>query len=220
MKILIVDDHPLFLEGIKPIIDKLGGDTVLLIADCCRNALDSVRQHSDLSLILLDLRLPDMDGFVVLKTSIENNPDIPVVILSASTLRSDMKRTLAAGAKGFICKSSSPPVVVNALRLVLAGGVYIPPEMVAVGSFTSTVGNADPAAEINGQQNIHLTPRQLEVLSLLTDGKGRSNKEIARTLRCSEATVKVHVTSILKSLGVKNRIQVMNAAKKLGLFIL
>jgi DNA-binding NarL/FixJ family response regulator len=161
-----------------------------------------------------------MDGFIVLKTSLENNPDVPVVILSASTQRGDMQRALAAGAKGFICKSSSPSVVINALRLVLAGGVYIPPEMVTVGNFTGTAGNTDSALENTGRKSIHLTPRQLEVLSFLTDGKGRSNKEIARKLGCSEATVKVHVTSILKSLGVVNRIQVKDAAEKLGLLTL
>ncbi len=220
MKTLIIDDHPLFLEGIKPVINKLGDNVELLTANCCEAALGLVPQHSDLSLVLLDLRLPDMDGIIVLKTSHENNPDVPVVILSASTQRGDMQRALAAGAKGFICKSSSPSVVINALRLVLAGGVYIPPEMVAVGNITDIASHSDSVSENNCRQSIHLTPRQLEVLSLLTDGKGRSNKEIARKLGCSEATVKVHVTSILKSLGVVNRIQVKDAAEKLGLLTL
>ena len=220
MKILIIDDHPLFLEGIKPVVNKLGENVELLTANCCEAALGLVPRHSGLSLVLLDLGLPDMDGYIVLKTSLENNPDVPVVILSASTQRDDMQRALAAGAKGFICKSSSPSVVINALRLVLAGGVYIPPEMVTVGNVTSTAGTTDSVSENNGQQSIHLTPRQLEVLSLLADGKGWTNKEIARKLGCSEATIKVHVTSILKSLGVVNRIQVKDAAEKLGLLTL
>lgn len=217
MKILIIDDHPLFLEGIKPVIDKLGDSLELLTADCCETALELISQHSDLSLILLDLQLPDRDGFFVLEASLKLNPDLPVVILSASTQRAEMQRALKAGAKGFICKSSSPSMVVNAIGLVLAGGFYIPPEMVMVGNFSAIADNTDSALENNSRQSINLTPRQLEVLCLLADGSGRSNKEIGRMLGCCEATVKAHVTSILKSLGVKNRMQVSKAAEKLGL---
>ena len=217
MKVLIIDDHPLFLEGIKPVLAKLDDNVELLIANCCETALSLLQQHSDLALILLDLKLPDMNGFNVLKVSSEYNPQLPVVILSASTRLGDMQHAFAAGAKGFICKSSSPSVVINALSLVLSGGVYIPPEIMTVGDFSGTLDNSNSTLENNCRKSIQLTPREIEVVSLLTNGEGWSNKEIAKSLGCCEATIKAHVTSILKSLGVKNRIQVVDAVQKLGL---
>ena len=126
MKIMVVDDHPLCLEGMRLILDKLGSNVELLIAHSCTTAVDLMDAHSDVNLILLDLRLPDADGFTLMTASFERIPQAPVVILFASTRRSDMQQALAAGAKGFICKSSPPSVVLNALNLVLAGGIYTP----------------------------------------------------------------------------------------------
>lgn len=216
MLILLVDDHPLFLEGIKPLLEKLHNNVELLIAQSFQSAHDFMDSHPDIELVLLDLNLPDTDGFILLQASLERLPETPVVMLTASTQRSDMQRTLSKGARGYICKSSAPAIVLNALNLVLAGGIYIPPEMVQQSQASYLEKNL--ASDMNVElSDVHLTPRQREVLDLLVDGRGLSNKHIARFLDCSEATVKAHVTALLKTMNVKNRGQVKKAAEELGL---
>ncbi|MDH5257831.1 MAG: response regulator transcription factor [Gammaproteobacteria bacterium] len=210
MKILIVDDHALFREGLCHVLEALEDQVNILEASNYEFAIEYVSNNPDLDLVLLDLHMPDKDGYSVLNTLTEYFPATPVVILSASNLRSDMQCTLDAGAMGFISKDTTSVVMLNALRLVLSGGVYVPTVMVQ-----------NQESEQEKKQNINnapfLTPRQLQVLTLMATGN--SNKEIGVQLILAEATVKMHVTSIMKSLGVKNRTQAAMAAGKLGLCI-
>lgn len=216
MEILIVDDHPLFLEGISPLLEKLVSNVELFTAQTSQVALELMDSHQNLELILLDLNLPDTNGLSLLQSSRERLPKTPVVMLTASTRHSDMQSALSEGAKGYICKSSTNPVVLNALSLVLAGGIYIPPEMVQ-GIHTDSFEQYAKAKPVNRtNKSIYLTPRQIEVLTLLIDGKGRrTNKDIANALDCSEATVKVHITALLKAMDVSNRIELQIVAKEL-----
>lgn len=217
MKILIVDDHPLFVEGVRPALEKLSATVELLSARSSQEARELMDSHDDLKLILLDLSLPDEDGLSLLRSSRAFLDKAPVVLLTASRRLSDMQAALAAGAKGYICKSSTLEVVRSALSLVIAGGVYIPPEMIqdATGEFQQLEETTNAAAVTRA--TIRLTPRQTEVLKLLVDGQGRSNKEIANLIGCSEATIKVHVTALLKAMDVSNRVQLQTAARQLGL---
>jgi DNA-binding NarL/FixJ family response regulator len=128
---------------------------------------------------------------------------LPIVVLSGSEDRADMRRALNRGAMGFIPKSATAPVMLSALRLVLAGGVYVPPAMV------ESSGSADDCA-----QRV-LTPRQIDVLARVIEGQ--QNKAIAAALGLSEATVKAHVTALFKTLNVRNRTQAARAAERLGL---
>ena len=128
MKILLVDDHVLLRDALRGVIRELIDDATVLEASDCRQATKLIEAHPDLHLILLDLNLPDRDGVAVLADLRKRYATISVVVLSASYDRENVIRTLDLGALGFITKSSARDVMVNALRLVLGGGIYIPPE--------------------------------------------------------------------------------------------
>jgi len=140
-------------------------------------------------------------------------PDIPVVILSASDDAQTMRKSLDRGASGFIPKSTSHDVMLSALNLVIAGGVYIPPGMLNEGSEEQHGENDKSVSGSDADIKARLTERQLEVLRLLA--KGHQNKMIAKSLGVSEHTVKIHVTAILKALGVKNRTQAVLVAQQM-----
>ncbi len=162
--------------------------------------------------MLLDLALGKEDGLSVLARISEHAPSVPVVIVSATETTSVIRRALACGAAGFLPKSADSTTLIAALRLVLDGGIYVPPAVLnseAVDD-TSVASRANPA-----RHNHNLTLRQLEVLSLLS--KGLSNKGIARRLNLSESTVKLHIAAILRALGVNNRTQAALVAERLDL---
>jgi len=206
VKILIADDHALFREGMCHVLGGLTESVTLLQASECESALKHATDHPDLDLVLLDLNMPGKDGFAVLDTFSNHYPALPVVILSASNRRNHIQRALDAGALGFIPKDTTSAVMLSALRLVLSGGIYVPP----------AIAIAEKPADKKSQHNTqYFTPRQLETLAFLA--KGYSNKEIARYLGLSEATIKMHVTAIFKILGVSNRTQAVLAVEKLGL---
>src|SRR5712672_1433802 len=129
MKILVVDDHVLIREALRGVLKELKQDAVVLEAADCRQAMASVQSQTDLGLILLDLNLPDRDGFSVLGELRERYPAISVVVLSAQQDRGSVIRALDLGALGFIPKSGQRDVMLSALRLIFAGGIYIPPEI-------------------------------------------------------------------------------------------
>lgn len=211
MKILLVDDHPMVLEGMKALLRQLDDNVEVVTAQTGHSALELMSAQPSPSLTLLDITLPDMDGFVALRICREHHPLTPVVVLSASDRQADMQRALDEGAAGFIPKASPPAVVLSALRLVLAGGVYVPKELVT-GTQPSPHGDALTVPVASAQTAPQLTPRQGDVLRLLMDG--RSNKDIGRSLGCCESTVKAHVTRVLRALGVANRTQAARAAEK------
>lgn len=206
MKILIVDDHALFREGLCHVLNSLENEVSTLEAANYDRALQNVSENPDLDLVLLDLNMPGKDGFTALDSFANLYPALPVVILSASNQRSDMQRALDAGAMGYIPKDTTSSVMLGAIRLILSGGVYVPPNMVL---------QEKPNTQSGINHSSSLTPKQLEVLSLLI--QGCSNKDIAMEMKLAESTVKMHVTAILKSLGVSNRTQAAIAAEKMGL---
>lgn len=215
MKILVVDDHHLIREGMRPVLRQLasGAEAVeVLDAATFGEARAHLQRHADVELVLLDLRLPDASGLDALDELQRTRPDVPVVLMSGEDDAASVRAALERGALGYIPKSSSAPVVLNALRLVLAGGVYVPPEILQ--------GDRAPAAQAPRSRRVDparlgLTPRQMDVLALLVGGK--SNKEICRELDLSEGTVKAHLAAIFKALGVANRVQAVIEAGKLGL---
>ena len=206
MKILIVDDHALFREGLCHVLEALEGDVSILEAADYDRALLRASENPDLDMVLLDLNMPGKDGFAALTTFAELYPALPVVILSANNQRREIQRSLDAGAMGYIPKDTSSTVMLNALRLVFAGGIYVPQAMVE--KYVSD------SKGIDGNQPA-FTARQLQVLELII--QGYSNKDIAHEIALAEGTVKMHVTSILKNLGVNNRTQAAMAAEKMGL---
>jgi DNA-binding NarL/FixJ family response regulator len=206
VKILVADDHALIREAFRHLLTELNPDVTVLEAGDCDGTCRLVEQHPDLDLLLLDLRLPGTGGLATLEKLRAEYPTLPVVVVSALEDPATVRGVIARGAMGFIPKSSSNDLMLSALRLVLSGGRYLPPEILAS-------PGADEAPQSAAQ--LHLTDRQREVLLLMAQGK--SNKQICRELGLAEATVKIHVTAILRALKVTSRAQAIVAVNRLGL---
>ncbi|MDH3287175.1 MAG: response regulator transcription factor [Betaproteobacteria bacterium] len=216
MKILVVDDHPLIREAVKQVLQALDQGLELREAQTSAEALEVTRGNNDISLILLDLALPGADGFEALRQLREEFPGIPVVVLSASEQPETVMRAIDRGAMGFIPKTSSSQLLIQALRLVLSGGIYLPPEVLRKQNGASLRPTDQTAAsQLRDPRELGLTERQSQVLTLLVQGK--PNKLICRDLNLAEGTVKIHVTAILRALGVANRTQAVIAVSRLGL---
>lgn len=213
MKILVVDDHTLIREALRSVLKELKGDATVFEASDSRQAMTLVAEHgNELGLILLDLNLPDRDGFATLSELRERYPAVAVVVLSGQQDRASVVKALDIGALGYIPKSGQRDVMVSALQLVFAGGIYIPPEILARSDTAET--EAPPARPKATPAELGLTGRQLDVLALMMQGK--SNKAICRVLDLAEPTVKNHVTAILKALKVTNRTEAVIAAREMG----
>ncbi|MGD2081560.1 MAG: response regulator transcription factor [Chromatiales bacterium] len=217
VKVLIADDHELVRKGLRQSLAQLPYDVDVLEASNAREVLDAVEAQSDLSLIVLDLRMPDTQGMGLLRHLCNELPEVPVVVLSAAEDRDSIRKTIDLGASGFIPKSAASEVMLKAVDLVLAGGIYLPPAIFrAPGAAEWLDRDLDEESEgLRQRVEETLTSRQLDVLGLL--GRGASNKEIARELQLSENTVKIHVAAILRGLKVSNRTQAGVVAQKIGL---
>lgn len=208
MKILLADDHPLFREGVKPVLKKLDADVEVLEAVDFPSAFEITHHHRDLDLALLDLNMPGMagvDGVIRFRATF---PDIPVVILSAAEESGDIQHLLAEGALGYVSKATPSDQILAALRQVLDGGVYVPTHLLA-----ANIDVVLPDTKLMKQYG--LTLRQLQVLRELANG--HSNKQIAKELQVTEGTVKVHMASIFRVLNVNNRTEALLAAQMMGL---
>ena len=224
MKILLVDDHQLFREGVALLLRRLADDLDLLQAANCDEAFALCETHSDTDLILLDLHLAGMRGLDGLSVLRERFPGIPVVVVSSADDPVTVRKTLDAGAMGYIPKSSSSEIMLNALRLVLAKGIYLPPNVLLAESSPvplKTLRMATVAATMQSGASpitpvdLGLTPRQAEVLYLVLEGK--PIKLICRELNLGQATIKGHVSAVLRALNVTTRTQAIVAAHRLGL---
>jgi DNA-binding NarL/FixJ family response regulator len=212
--VLIADDHPLFREAIRDVVGRLfaakGWEFACLEATSFEEALGVVEDAAaDLDLILLDLFMPgtrDLSGLVALRAKV---PATPIVVVSSLNDSDAVRRAMTCGAAGFIPKSSPKELIVNALQLVLAGGIYLPREILGEAPPPKLHRGAGLPDDALGDP---LTPRQVAVLARLAEG--RSNKEIARDLAISDMTVKAHVTAILRSLGVATRAQAIVAYRR------
>jgi DNA-binding NarL/FixJ family response regulator len=214
VKILIVDDHQLIREGLRPVMPQLADapdQVTVLEAGTLRAALEIAATNPDLDLVLLDLHLPDVAGFDALARLQERHPAVPLVVMSGADDPDLVRETLAHGALGFIPKTSSSAVIVGALRLVLAGGTYLPRQVMGAGR-TRPSTTPVPA---DGLAGLGLTPRQADVLRLLLAGK--SNKMICRELDMAEGTVKNHLAAVFRALGVSTRVEAVVAAGKRGM---
>lgn len=190
MKLLVVDDHPLLREAVQGVVRRLEpGATVLAVGDSERG-FAIADGEPDLDLVLLDLNIPGLAGIPALKAWRRRYPEVPVVVLSSADDRPTVLAAIAAGAAGFIPKSSPNEVLLNALRLVLAGGKYLPPEALAPAGGAGARA-ASAAQRTLSLETLGLTDRQAQVLKLLAAGK--SNKLICRELDLAERTVKAHV---------------------------
>ncbi|NCA69197.1 MAG: response regulator transcription factor [Sphingobacteriia bacterium] len=215
MKLLVADDHVLLRDGMIAALAELAGpDARYLEATDAAQVLRLIGEHPDLDLILLDLMMPGANGFELLSRVCTTLPAVPVVVISASEDPAWMRKSFDCGASGFIVKSAGRELMLSAVRLVLAGGVYMPPELV----LTQPARAEGAAVEVSRPMSTSasapasLTPRQREVLELLENG--HSNKQIARILGLSQHTVKIHVAAILRKLDAANRTAAVALARR------
>jgi DNA-binding NarL/FixJ family response regulator len=205
-QVLLVDDHPLFHEGLASAFARLAPDLSILSADSVEAGLVQLRSSGAIELALIDLVLPNSDGLTALTLYAEEFPHVPRLLISGKDDPAIVRQARDAGASGFLHKSMSLDRLLGALRRVLAGHAYFERES------TAPEADAEPASgELQGM----LTLRQLEVLRLL--GEGRSNKEISAALAIADRTVRAHLTELFRTLKVASRTQAILAAQRLGL---
>jgi DNA-binding NarL/FixJ family response regulator len=221
MKVLLIDDHPLILCALQSVIGGLGDQVTVVGVATARAAREALQRNEAFDLVLLDLQLGDASGFDVLVEMRQAHPALPVVVISASDRASDVIQAIDLGAMGFVPKRASNDTLVEALRLVMAGGIYVPAMHLgsSQGPASRAASPAIPAAETATYQvtpsfeELGLTPRQADVLTQLLQGK--PNKEIARRLGLSVETVKDHVQAVLRALGVSSRTQAVLAVSQM-----
>jgi DNA-binding NarL/FixJ family response regulator len=221
MKILLVDDHALFREGVALLLRPLVDDIDVWEAGSCGQAFVLLAERGCADLVLIDLAMPPgMSGLEGIRLLRERCPDAPVVALSSADDQATVMQALDAGAMGFIPKSSNSSVMVAALKLIMAKGIYLPPSVFLPTRNLTDTPPPPPAAERplpaeRRADSLGLTPRQLEVLYLILQGK--SAKVIGRELSLSPSTVKAHTSAVLRALNVTTRTQAVIAASRLGL---
>ena len=218
MRILIADDHRLIVEGVKLKLAELDADIEFSVAMNVDELRHSVRNDPPPALALIDLTMPGAQGNEHMAETIESLPGVPVIVLSGSEDPSLIKELLAMGVQGFIPKAYSSDIMLSAVRLVLSGGVYVPPMMLheVDGSMpaSSTARQVEATATLEERLRKLLTERQMDVLRLLSQGK--PNKVIARDLGISEGTVKIHLAAIFRALNVRNRVEAVVASRRIG----
>ncbi|MGF1644731.1 MAG: response regulator [Thiotrichales bacterium] len=216
---LIADDHELIRFGLVAELRALDPKVRPLEASDHAQVQSILETHRDIDLILLDLYMPGGDGFELLSWVCDRNPELSVIVISGSERPADMRKAIDRGASGYIPKSKARSVIVGAIRLVLSGGVYIPECLLHPASEVESHAAPELSVEtepevVDGAAPGGFTQRQVEVLKLLC--KGYSNKAIARELKITTHTVKIHVATVLKLLQVDNRTAAAMAARQLG----
>jgi DNA-binding NarL/FixJ family response regulator len=204
MRILVVDDHPLMTDVLRTVLGTLDQVAEIKSANDLEAAF-AIASAGEFDLVMLDLGMPGCSGVEAVERFRERFPALPVVVVSGASDPKVINAALDRGAMGFIPKSAPGEVLLQAVRLVISGAIYVPVEAL----------NAPPVPSRAASGLDHLSPRQSEVLSLLL--KGLSNKLIARKLDISENTTKIHVSAVLDALGVATRTQAVIAASRLGL---
>lgn len=223
MKVLLIDDHPLFREGVALLLKPLVDGLETWEAGSCEAAFELLAQRGSADLVLIDLGLPGLSGLEGLQRLRLEHPEVPVVVMSSSDDKDTVMAVLDAGAMGFIPKSSTSQVMLGALRLILAKGIYLPPSVFLAARAAPAVSPvpaqaaAVEAAPSSGRRpaDLGLTPRQADVLHLLLQGKPA--KLIGRQLNLSLSTVKAHTSAVLRALNVTTRTQAVLAAGRMGL---
>jgi len=210
MRVLIIDDHALFRVGLQGLLEQRG----IEVADAVASGIEGLQRAGELrpDIVLLDLRMPDMGGLAVLEKLRENEPGIPVVMLTTSNEETDLIKSLRSGAQGYLLKDMEPDELVSALRDIENGKNVVAQDL--TDALARMVQGDTNVADDDGPFS-ELTPREMEILCLLAEGQ--SNKLIARNLGISDGTVKLHVKAILRKLGIHSRVEAAVIAVEQGL---
>src|ERR1700722_17663244 len=207
-EVLIVDDHPLFRAALKGAVAAACTNCEFLEADSVAGLFDTLEEHPHADLLLLDLNLPGAYGFCALAHLRGSHPELPVIVVSAMDDIRTVRQAMALGAQGFVSKSADAATIGQNVQSVLRGE-YVSPTGLGVNAET----DADAAALDFAQRMAQLTAQQFRVFGMLC--LGRLNKHIAYELHITEATVKAHMTAILRKLGAANRTQAVLLAGRL-----
>lgn len=212
MKLILADDHTLFRNGLALLLRAHSADSEIWECDGLDCALAEARAHPNADVALLDLHMPGMSGVLGIRRFVELHPALPLIILTGAEAQQQIHDVLAAGASGFIPKSSTPAVMLSAIQLVLSGGTYVPPQALSAAPLSAP---ARAVSNVRERAQAQLTERQMQVLRLLAAGK--PNKTICRELNIEEGTVKAHIATIFRLLDVVNRTEAATVARRIGL---
>ncbi|MDH5182962.1 MAG: response regulator transcription factor [Gammaproteobacteria bacterium] len=213
MKILVVDDHPLFIDGISQVLKRLSSCVVITKVMTVADAIVQIDSGKEFDLILLDLNIPELDGNTLLHRYRSDELCIPLVIVSSEEKAGLIRNCLNWGAMGFIPKSYGAEEMLTAIRHILEGNIYIP-------EFVNELINRLPKEERSNKlpdllRKNGISKKQYAVLELLANG--HSNQQISTILNRTEHTVKSHISALLQILNVKNRIECIKVAKSRNL---
>ena len=211
-KVLLIDDHTLFRAGLEDLLTRRGIKVVASVGSGDEGLKKANELGEDLDVVLLDMRMPNMDGISVLRLLKKDHPDLPVAMLTTSSVEEDLIGSLKNGAQGYLLKDMEPDELVVALNDIIDGKTVVAPDLAHVLA-QAVQGKIKPKEEaINPFAS--LTPREFEILTLLAEGQ--SNKVIARNLGISDGTVKLHVKAILRKLNISSRITAAVMAVEYG----
>ena len=210
LRVIIIDDHTLFRRGLSELLERRGTEVCAAVGD----GEEGLRLVAELQpdVVLLDLRMPGLDGLSVLKRLSAHDPAVTVVILTTSSAEQDLVAALRAGARGYLLKDMEPEQLVSALESSANGEIVVAPQM------TSILARIVRGGELQApepERFASLTHRELDTLRELAEGQ--SNKEIARALDIAPGTVKLHIRSILKKLDVRSRVEAAVVAVQEGI---
>lgn len=211
LRVLLIDDHTLFRVGLEGLLVSRGIEIVASVD----SGLDAQRLVDELTpdVILLDMRMPGLNGLEVLDMLRAENESLPIVMLTTSTEENDLLRSLRSGAQGYLLKDMEPDELVLALREIVAGKTVVAPDLAPILA-RAVQGKSNEQEEKDDSPFSTLTPRETEILALLAEGQ--SNKAIARNLGISDGTVKLHVKAILRKLEVHSRVEAAVMAVQRG----
>jgi two-component system nitrate/nitrite response regulator NarL len=212
MRVLLIDDHALFRAGLTGLLERRNIEVAAAVGD----GEEGLRLAQELKpdVVLLDLRMPDMNGLEVLRRLQESAAAVPVVMLTTSDEEQDLVESLRLGAKGYLLKDMAPDELVSTLRGIVSGKIIVTPQLTSVLAKVVQQGESAGIDKL-AKPFADLTPREREILCQLSEG--RSNKMIARKLGISDGTVKLHVKAILRKLGVHSRVEAAVMAVEQGL---
>lgn len=210
LNVILIDDHTLFREGLEGLLNRRNINILAAVG----NGPEGLRLATELNpdVILLDMRMPEMNGMDVLRQLRKNGFSNPIAMLTTSSDERDLVESLRSGAQGYLLKDMEPDELVLALRDIVAGKTVVAPDLAPV---LARVVQGDSITVTEENPFSRLTPRENEILLLLAEGQ--SNKVIARNLGISDGTVKLHVKSILRKLGVHSRVEAAVMAVEQGL---
>lgn len=209
MKVLIADEQSLFRDGLTLRLKEINQNIDILQSSSLTETLQILSAEPNTDILILDIDLAGFSAEETIKNIQNISPSAKIIAISSSEDVHNIKNILSLGAKGYIPKRSDSNILSGALKLILDGGTYIPPVMLKTDSISKSTSPTLPPLKKN------LTNRQSQVLDLIAQGK--SNKQIAYDMGVSEATVKLHINALLRSLKVNNRTQAVITAQKMGL---